>query len=165
MTPYICITRYPYEEPYHLNLVMSVSNGSTSSALEFYLGADTLTEWADAYEKFPQHAQSVYLWELGSERAEDRFAYYLRMQLFTTDAWGHSALQIRLNNNQDLPYREIVDMCIRAEPAQINQLGALFRWFSRLKHQVLFWSPSEGQLFETIEQAEQCLPVDVLRPS
>lgn len=165
MTPYICITRYPYEEPYHLNLVMSVSNGSTSGALEFYINAETLIAWAFAYEKFPRHAQSVYLWEAGSERAEDRFAYYLRMQLFTTDAWGHSALQIRLNNNQDLPDREIVDMCIRAEPAQINQLGALFGWFSKLEHQVLYWSRSEGQLFETIEQAEQCLPAYVLRPS
>lgn len=163
MTPYICITRYPYEEPYHLNLVMSVSNGSTSGALEFYLGADTLIEWADAYEKFPEHAQSVYLWELGSERPEDRFAYYLRMQLFTADAWGHSALQIRFNNNQDLPDREIVDMCIRAEPAQINQLGALFKRFSTLEHQVLYWSGSEGQLFETIEQAEQYVPAYALR--
>ncbi|MBC3877541.1 hypothetical protein H8K38_06965 [Undibacterium sp. FT79W] len=163
MTSYICIIRYPYEEPYHLNLVMSVSNGSASGVLEFYIGADTLIEWAFAYEKFPRHAQSVYLWEAGSERPEDRFAYYLRMQLFTTDAWGHSALQIRFNNNQDLPDREIVDMCIRAEPAQINQLGALFKRFSTLEHQVLYWSGSEGQLFETIEQAEQCVPAYALR--
>jgi hypothetical protein len=85
------------------------------------------------------------------------------MQLFTTDAWGHSALQIRFNNNQDLPDREIVDMCIRAEPAQINQLGALFKRFSTLEHQVLYWSGSEGQLFETIEQAEQCVPAYALR--
>jgi hypothetical protein len=32
-----------------------------------------------------------------------------------------------------------------------------------LEHQVLYWSGSEGQLFETIEQAEQCVPAYALR--
>ncbi len=109
------------------------------------------------------HATSVFLWEVGSERPEDKFAHYLRLRLFTTDSLGHCAIQIRLNNNAPLPDREIVEFCICAEPAQINRLGALCRVFSKLKHQVLDWSPSGGELFESLERAEQCVPADALR--
>jgi hypothetical protein len=142
---------------------MSVSNGSASGALEFYINAETLIAWAFAYEKFPRHAQSVYLWEAGSERPEDRFAYYLRMQLFTTDAWGHSALQIRFNNNQICRIAKSSICASGRNPLRSISLALWFKRFSTLEHQVLYWSGSEGQLFETIEQAEQCVPAYALR--
>jgi hypothetical protein len=34
MKPYIRITRCPYEKPYHLNLVMTASNGQLAGKLE-----------------------------------------------------------------------------------------------------------------------------------
>ena len=160
MKPYIRITRIPYEEPDCLNLAIAVSNGSATGNLELYLNADELITWADAFETFPLHAKSVCLWEVGSERPEDRWAYYVRLRLFTTDSVGHCALHVRLNNNRDLPDREIVEMCIRAEPVQLNQFGKLCRNFAKLKHRVLYWSLSEAELFETTEQAEQFIPAD-----
>jgi hypothetical protein len=117
--PYIRITRYPYEEPHHLNLVMTASNGQLVGKLEFYLNADALTEWATELEIFPRHAKSVALWELGSERPEDRFAFYFRMRLFTTDSVGHGAIQLCFSNNEALPEREVSEFCIRSEAAQI----------------------------------------------
>lgn len=83
MSSYIRITRFPYEEPYHLNLVIAASNGSASGGPEFYINSDDLLVWAEAFETFPLHAKSVYLWDAGSERAEDRFLYYLRLRLPT----------------------------------------------------------------------------------
>jgi hypothetical protein len=37
MTPRIRITRIPYEEPYHLRLVMRASNGSQRTEIKFYV--------------------------------------------------------------------------------------------------------------------------------
>jgi hypothetical protein len=160
MKPFIRITRYPYEEPHHLNLVMSASNGQLVGKLEFYLNADALAEWATEMEEFPRHARSVVLWELGSERPEDRFAFYFRMRLFTTDSLGHGAIQLRFNNNAVLPEREVSEFCIRSEAAQINRLGNLLRQYSKLNHQVLDWSLTEGALYESTQDAEQAAAGD-----
>ena len=143
-----------------MNLVMSASNGHAVGMLEFYLNADALLEWAEGMEKFPTHAKSVYLWEIGSEYLEDRFAYYFRLRLLTVDSLGHCAIQLRFNNNAALPDREISEFCIRSEAAQINRLGQLFREFSKLKHQVLHWTLTDGQLFESIQAAEQAFAGD-----
>ena len=157
MKPFIQIIRHPYEEPYCLNLVMTASNGSLRGGLEFYVSADELVEWAKGLEEFPLHAQSVLLWEIGSENPDDRFAFYFRLRLFTVDSVGHCAIQLRFNNNEALPHREISEFCIQAEPSQLNRLGQLLREFAQLRHRALVWSLSDGALYETIEDAEQAL--------
>src|SRR6266850_6080462 len=107
MDSYIRITRHPYEEPHHLHLEWEVSNGRQTAAFEVYVNADVLVHFANALETFPRHATDVFLFELGSERPEDRWAYYFRFRTFTTDGLGHSAVHIRFNNNQDVPERAI----------------------------------------------------------
>jgi len=155
MSTYIRVVRLPYEEPFNLNLVMTASNGNVRGRSEFYVGASELICWADGLEAFPQHARSVLLWEIGSERPEDRWAYYFRLRVFTVDAQGHSAIQFKFNNNWDLPDREITEFCLRSDPAPINRLGQLFRVFANMQHEVLEWSPTSGRLFASIEDAEQ----------
>lgn len=155
MIPSITIIRYPYEEPYHVHLVIVGSNGRTRGQLEFYANAKDLTQLADVLDVFPRHKTDMHLWELGSERPEDRFAFYLRLRLFVTDAAGHCAIQLRLNNNQDLPQKELSEFCIVAEPSGLNRLGMLLREFGNLEQEVLHWTGSEGRLFQTLEQAQQ----------
>jgi hypothetical protein len=155
MTPSIKITRYPYEEPYHLNLVMEATNGRIRGQIEFYINSEELIELADEFEVFPGHASAVHLWELGSEKSEDRFAYYFRFRLFTTDSVGYCAIQLRFNNNEDLPDREISEFCIPVEPSGLNRLGKLFREFAKLNHEVLYWEPNDGKLYATQNEAEQ----------
>ena len=157
MTPSIKIIRYPYEEPHHLNLVIEATNGPFRGRLEFYCNASDLIELSNELEAFPRHASAVYLWELGSERVEDRFAHYFRFRLFTIDSVGHCAIQLRFNNNEELPDREIAEFCIEAEPSELVKFGNLVRKFSRLEHEVLFWEPSGGQLYKNKEEAEQLL--------
>ena len=140
MSYHIKIERIPYEEPYHIQLLWDVSNGSVSSRFEYYANADSLKELAENLEVFPRHKDHVFLYEVGSESPEDRFAYYFRFRVSTTDAKGSSAIQVRFSNNRDLPYREIVEFCIQTEPAAINRLGKLFQKFSELKHDYLVWS-------------------------
>jgi hypothetical protein len=144
MANYIKIERLPYEEPYHLQLVWSASNGNVSACFDYYDNAESLIEIAEHLEQFPRHKDDVFLFEIGSEKAEDRFAYYFRFRLFTTDLVGNSAIQIRFSNNNELPYREIVEFCIRTEPASLNRLGNLFREFAKLQHDYLAWSESEA---------------------
>jgi hypothetical protein len=142
MTYYIKLERIPYEEPYHLQLLWDVSNGHISTCFEYYDNAKSLIEIAERLEEFPRHSSDVFLYEIGSERSEDRFAYYFRFRVFTTDLRGNSAIQIRFCNNSELPYREISEFCIQAEPANINRLGNLFREFSTLEKNFLVWSES-----------------------
>ena len=157
MTPSIKIIRHPYEEPYHLNLVMEATNGCLQGRLEFYCNASELIELADELETFPRHSSAEFLWELGSERPEDRFAHYFRLRLFTTDSVGHCAVQLRFNNNKDLPDREISEFCIKVEPSELKQLGKLVRKFSKLEHEALYWEPSGGQLYKAKKDSEQPL--------
>jgi hypothetical protein len=155
MTPFIKITRLFYEEPYHLNLLLEASNDSLKSQLGFYTSVGNLIKLADKLEAFSGHPKVVDFWAFGSERPEDRFAYYFRFRVFTRDSLGHSAIHLRFNNNQDLPDREISEFCILVDPASINNLGKLIREFCKLEHEVLYWEPNNGWLFTTLKEAKQ----------
>jgi hypothetical protein len=151
MRPHVRIARHPYEEPHHVNLVLQVCNGRLLAQLEFYMAARSLVTWADHLEAFPRHNQDVFLFEIGSERPEDRWAYYLRFRAFLKDAAGHCALHFRFNNNAALPEREIAEFCLKAEASQINRLGRLCREFGALNHAVLDWWIQDGALYESID--------------
>ena len=143
MSNYIRIERIPYEDPYHLQLVWDVSNGSVSICFDYYDNADSLLKIAEGLEQFSGYESDIFLYEIGSEKPADRFAYYFKFKVFTIDSLGRSAIQIRFCKNGGLPYREIVDFCIKTEPASINRLGYLFREFSKLEKDYLAWSESD----------------------
>jgi hypothetical protein len=143
---FIRIIRTPYEEPHHIQLEIEASNGSHTAKFQVYVNATVLSEWAKHLEVYPRHNSDVFLFEIGSERSEDRWAYYFRLRVFMIDGSGHCAILLRTNNNQDLPDRELAEFCIRAEPSQINNLGKLFREFSKLKHHELEWWVNDGAL-------------------
>jgi hypothetical protein len=153
MRPYIRIVRKPYEEPYHLNLVIEASNGVQKGQLEFYDNAEALSHAANELEVFPRHNGQVFLWELGSERPEDRFAFYFRFRVFVVDSVGHCAIQLRFNNNEALPDRQLCEFCIRVEPAQLSRLAQLLKQFSELKHEVLEWGFNDGRLLGKADEA------------
>lgn len=144
---YLRITRIPYEEPYHIQLSIEASNGTQATKFEVYVNAQVLNEWADHLEVFPRHNSDVFLYEVGSERPEDRWAYYFRFRVFLIDLFGHCAIHLRINNNDDLPLRQIAEFCIQTEPSQIKRLGNLFREFAKLKHHVLDWTVEDGELY------------------
>ena len=144
MTNYIKIERIPYEEPYHIQLVWDVSNGNISSCFEYYDNAESLIEIAEHLEHFPRHSSDVFLYEIGSEKPEDRFAYYFRFRAFTTNSFGKTAIQIRFCNNRELPDKEIVEFCIQTEAAAINRLGKMFREFGKLEKEYMAWSDTDS---------------------
>ena len=155
MRNFISIERIPYEEPYHVQLVWNAANGHISSCFEYYANADSLNEMAERLERFPQHHGDVFLYEIGSEKPEDRFAYYFRFRVFNTDSRGRAAIQIRFCNNNELPYREIVEFCIQTEAAAINKLGKLLREFALLEQEFIAWSEDESYIGSKVEYASQ----------
>lgn len=146
---YIRITRFPYEEPHHINLVLEASNGNQKTVFEYYCNATDLEEMASGLEEYPRHSSDVYLYEFGSERPEDKWSYYFRFRAFLTNGLGNCAIQLRTNNNSELPDKELSEFCIKAETSQINRLGNLLREFSKLNHEVLEWDITEGRLLES----------------
>jgi hypothetical protein len=146
MSYFIRITRTPDEEPYYLHLLLEISNGRQRASLEIYLRSASLLDLAEALQAFPRNATDVFEFEVGTEKPEDRLAYYFGFRAFVLDKLGHSALWFRLNNNRELPHRELAEFCIEAEVANINRLGGLLHSFSKLQHRSLFWSLDESSL-------------------
>jgi hypothetical protein len=152
-TPGIILRRYPYEEPYHLNLVLTACNGVFGGRLEYYCNADDLATLGRALARFPRQTPDEHVYELGSSEPERRFAFHLQLRFFTTDSAGHCGLSIVMNNNGCQPDAAAVTLGMRAEPAAINHLGALLVAFGKLKHRQLMWQVSgEGELCEEIEK-------------
>jgi hypothetical protein len=147
MRPHVAIRRVPYEEPHSLNLRVSAANENQSASIEVYVDASDLARVSQDLLDFPRHSNDVALWEFGSERPEDRWGYYFRLRIFLTAQTGECAIQIRFNNNQELPNREVSEFCIkRIEPIQINRFGELLRKFSNLEHERLYWDSKQGWL-------------------
>lgn len=138
----IQLKRYPYEEPYCLNIVVSATNGLFDGSLEFYCDTDDLINLGNALRVFPKKAPDEYFFELGSNKPEDNYAYYFAIHAYTTDRSGHSALQIVLDNNKSRPDEGSCCFSIKAEPSAINRLGELLLIFSNLEHLELNWSLS-----------------------
>jgi hypothetical protein len=144
--PFIRVTRHPYEEPYHLDLVVAASNGRLCGDLEIYANAKDLTVVADALRRFPEGNADAVLWELGSELPERRFAFYFRLRGLRLDERGHCALELRFNNNSAPPEREVMEFSIEAVPSDLDRLAGLLEEFAKLKHRVLQWDVGQGEL-------------------
>ena len=142
---YLKITRIPYEEPSHVKLIVSASNGEQSGSLEIYDGAASLLDTATALTDFPFNQQS-YTWELGSEDPKVRFGFYFLFEVKLIDPQGHAFIHFRMNNNEDLPDKAMAEFSIRTEIAGINRLGNLFQAFARLDSEQLTWDGSNGEI-------------------
>lgn len=147
MNSYIEVVRCPYEEPHHLNLIVTASNGLQSASLEIYANATDLGVYANALRGVASRTSEA-LWELGSERTEDNFAFYFRFRAHQVSAFGQCALEVRMNNNRPPPDREISEFSIRAFPADLDRLAALFEQFGHLRHRRLKWLVTSGELQE-----------------
>jgi len=144
MQPFLSITRQPYEEPYHVNLLVSAGNQSTQAEFEIYANASDLNDAAVSLIGFPKTENDIFVWELGSENEQDRFAFYFRLRVFQFSSTGRCAIEFRFNNNQKTPNQQIVEFCIDAYPADLDRLGTLFKKFGRLEDLTMEWTVHPG---------------------
>src|SRR6266567_3713694 len=101
----IRITRHLYEEPYHLNLHIEASNGRVNGTLEYYCNADDLKTLGKQLVDFTGSRSQAVIYELGSEKPNDRFAFFLSLRVRPVDSSGHCAVHVCMNNNQEPPSR------------------------------------------------------------
>jgi hypothetical protein len=144
---FIEIARHPYEEPHHLNLVVTASKGSQQGKLEIYANATDLGSFAKKIREVPGRKTEA-LWELGSELPQDRFAFYFRLRAHQTAPTGQCALEVRLNNNASPPDREVTEFSIQALPADLDRFADLLEEFGRLEHRRLRWAVTSGELLK-----------------
>jgi hypothetical protein len=147
-TPGIRITRYPYEEPHHLNLRVTASNGRITGDLEYYCNATDLGVLGRQLVGFSGRRTEEIVYELGSEKPEDRFAFLFSLRVKPLDSVGHCAVLVRMSNNGAAPEKEVREFAIKAEVADVNRLGRLLEDFGRLEHRVLDWHIHDGSLIE-----------------
>jgi hypothetical protein len=146
------LTRYPYEEPYHVQLLLEASNGRQHASIEYYTNAHGLPELGAALMDFPFTATREHIYEIGSEDAATRWAYHIRLRFFVIRPTGTCGIEVRFNNNRpEAPYRETADFTIEAEVAGINRLGQLLMDFGRLDHRILEWDGIDGHLLQPEE--------------
>jgi hypothetical protein len=145
MRRYIKIVRVPYEEPHHLELHIEASNGLVAGTVEIYVTPDHLIRIADALESFPHTLSDEFVFELGSEKPEDRWGFYFLLRVFYTQL-SHCAIHMRLNNNEPLPNRQIAEFCMHITVPQLNDLGKRFRELAKLSESSLEWSPDSGAI-------------------
>ena len=142
MKPQIIVKRYPYEEPYLIQLEFFVSNGNFRGSTDFYCDAGDLKTIGLALQNFPSKVGDEYRYEIGSENQKDQYYVYFLLRAYTIDSVGHCAIQFAININAVEPNEGICRFSIRADAASINRLGVLFEKFSRLKDFEFEWSPT-----------------------
>ena len=144
MDYFIQIERVPYEEPHHLELHWTISSGETSSRFELYDNSATLSEFANALEDFPKHSEDKFVYELGQEKIESKWAYFFRL-IFLTNPRGHDAtIDIRFLNHQERQDTRIVDFSLHTVTPRLRKLAELFREFSKLEAPILYWDHKDA---------------------
>ena len=140
------IVRIPYEEPYHINLIFIASNGESKGQLEIYDSAKQLKILAGILEEFPFNGINRFLWELGSEKPEERFAFYFKCEFKLIKDSNKCVISIRLNNNEDGIEKSISEFNIECDPNELNELGRLFREFAKLDKETMIWNGLTGKV-------------------
>lgn len=144
----IKLTRTPYEEPYHLRLLISASNGRLRGELEFYCHASDLKDLGARMRDYSGNREQEIVYQLGSEKPEDRFAFFLSLRVQAINSRGHCCMSVRLNNNEPFPNRETTEFSIPAVVGDVNRLGALLAEFGDLRHRRLIWRVTSGELLD-----------------
>lgn len=121
----ITVKRYPYEEPYAIQLEFIVSNGDFHGITDIYCNAEDLRAVGQALQGFPSKIDDEYRYEYGSENPEDRSYNYFSLRAYTIDSVGHSAIQFSISNNQTEPHEGMCRFSIRADVASVNRLREL----------------------------------------
>ncbi|WP_397383879.1 hypothetical protein [Prosthecobacter sp.] len=148
----IRIQRFPYEEPYHVQLNLSAENGRFSGGLDFYTGVQCLKQFAADLQNFPKHIGDEAEFKYGSPRKEDRMYRHLVIRAYTIGGVGRCAIQFTFNNHEDEPDEGCASFSILADAVAINRLGKLLEKFSELQHLELFWSPYEEELYTELQK-------------
>jgi hypothetical protein len=118
--PWIEFRKRPYEED-TLHFEVAASDGGFSGSQEFYLGKGQLGDFGHRLRGFPGDAHDDVVFELGEPG--ERWAYWVRLRVWLSDAVGHAAVTVDLANNSKAPHGRQIGFTIQTEVASVNRLG------------------------------------------
>ncbi len=134
----IRIVRFDQQVPEELNLFWA-SNGLFQGGIRFYLERGHLKRMGKTFSPFPDKIPGECSYSIGSQRPDDKSSY-LMLHAYMADNWGHTALQVVMNNKDNAPDEGECRFSIMAEPWAIHRLGELVLKFSDSKYCALRWS-------------------------
>jgi hypothetical protein len=134
----IRIVRYEQLYPEVLNLFWA-SNGLFQGGIRFYFERGHLKRMGKALSSFPDKIPGECSYSIGSQHPDDKSSYLI-LRAYMADNQGHTALQVVMNNKDDVPDEGECRFSIMAEPWAIHRLGELLLKFSDSKYCALNWS-------------------------
>jgi hypothetical protein len=141
MDGFLTLLRFEYDDPYLAEIHLTASNGLFTGHLEFFCDTEELSRLGDKLKTFPCSIEDQIVYEIGSEETQKRLAYYLRFHTKVIDGAGHCAIHFRINNNGLVPHNGIADFSLKANPAELNELGELLRKLASFQISDFSWKP------------------------
>ncbi|MBG8552623.1 hypothetical protein [Hymenobacter guriensis] len=101
---------------------VTITRGKIEAHMHFYGNTDAWKEFGRQLTNFPQNVADSHSFESGLNR---RHTDFMVLRAYCYDALGHTALQVLLDNNENLPAKCRLEFSLLAEAASINKLGLL----------------------------------------
>lgn len=116
---------------------MELTNGISSTSIDFYGYTDEFKDFADGLIDFPKAINDIVKYELGE--VGDRWAYYILLKAFCYESNGYSAIHVKVDNNRKQPYTDKSEFYLKTVPASLNKLGQLLKdWDVKMNKQILW---------------------------
>tara|TARA_R110002124_G_scaffold286085_2_gene465873 strand:+ start:137 stop:565 length:429 start_codon:yes stop_codon:yes gene_type:complete len=110
-------------------------NGINSTSIDFYGYDDQFQNFAKELCTFPKNIDSEVIYELGEQG--EKWAYYILVRVFCYENNGHTAIQIKIDNNSKEPFKSFCEFYILTVPASINKLGQLIKnWNPKIDKEI-----------------------------
>lgn len=114
---------------------IELTNGVNSTSIDFYGYADEFQDFASELCLFPKRVGTEIKYELGEQG--QKWAYYILLRVFCYENNGHTAIQIKIDNNRLEPRKSYSEFYILTVPASINLLGQkLKNWNPKIEKDI-----------------------------
>lgn len=113
------------------------NNSSASSSIEVFGYLDTFKEFGSQLTKFPSSSKDEVKYELGHEI--ENWAYYLLLRVFCYKPTGATAIEVRMNNKEEVPDLIQSSFYLLSIPASINGLGQSLENWNPEKEPIFKW--------------------------
>ena len=114
-----------------------VSNGISTSSLDFYAYFDEFIDFGNKLKQFPKDITDEVQYELGEQ--DPKWAYYMQLKAYCYQSNGHSAIDVVIDNHGAKPYQNQASFSLTTLPASINKLGELLSTWNPKNDKEIEW--------------------------
>ncbi|WP_201983501.1 hypothetical protein [Hymenobacter rubidus] len=122
----------------HCTFDLEISTPQVRTHLNFYGRINEFAEFGQQLTAFPKRVSHTVSFEIGSADKNVTIPYLL-IKAYCTDAQGHTALRIVIDNREQGATHYCFDFSIASEAASINKLGALLATWNVSNTPELVW--------------------------